>query len=117
MSSNTAIDTERELDRAIEELRGIAAVDLEKPRTMASGTKDRRPVTMQIPVQVNIVLGSADMSIHDVSALETGSTIHLDKRVHDPIDVVVNGIRIARGELTLLEADPSRFGFRITEIM
>lgn len=117
MSSNTAIDPERELDRAIEELRGIAAVDLDKPMTTATGAQSRRSVTMQIPVQVNIVLGSSDMSIHDVSALETGSTIQLDKRVDEPIDVVVNGIRIARGELTLLESDPSRIGFRITEIM
>ncbi|RWD60547.1 MAG: flagellar motor switch protein FliN, partial [Mesorhizobium sp.] len=32
-------------------------------------------------------------------------------------DVVVNGRRIARGEITVLEHDPSRFGIRLTEII
>ncbi|WP_292253342.1 FliM/FliN family flagellar motor switch protein, partial [Mesorhizobium sp.] len=35
----------------------------------------------------------------------------------EPVDVVVNGRRIARGEITVLESDPTRFGIRLTEII
>lgn len=117
MNSNTAIDTERELDRAIEELRGIAAVDPEKQKHNSVASQGKRSVTMQIPVQVNIILGSADMSVQELSALEAGSTIQLNKRIDEAIDVVVNGIKIARGEITLLENESNRLGFRITEIV
>jgi len=34
-----------------------------------------------------------------------------------PVDVVVNGQKIARGEITVLDNDPSRFGVKLTEII
>jgi flagellar motor switch protein FliN/FliY len=42
--------------------------------------------------------------------------VALNRRIGEPVDVVVNGRRIARGEITVLESDPSRFGIRLTEI-
>jgi flagellar motor switch protein FliN/FliY len=50
-------------------------------------------------------------------ALQKGSTVALNRRIGEPVDVVVNGRRIARGEITVLESDPSRFGIRLTEII
>ncbi len=41
----------------------------------------------------------------------------LNRRIGEPVDVVVNGRKIARGEITVLESDPSRFGIRLTEII
>ena len=49
--------------------------------------------------------------------LGRGSVVALDRKVGDPIDLVVNGRVIARGEVVLLEDGSSRFGISLTEIV
>ncbi len=114
-SAHAIADPEKELDRAIEELRGMSG--MEKSGANPGNSPSRRNVTMQIPVEVNVVLGSAEMSVAELAGLQSGSTIQLDRRVGEPVDVVVNGVKIAKGEITLLENESNRFGFRITEIL
>ena len=101
---------EEQLNRAIEELRGVLN-DEKAPPAPANAS-----IIMNIPVEVQIVLGSAEMPVSDLMALQKGSTVALDRRIGEPVDVVVNGRKIARGEITVLESDPSRFGIRLTEI-
>jgi flagellar motor switch protein FliN/FliY len=72
---------------------------------------------MNIAVDVQIVLGSAEMSVSELMTLQRGSTVALDRRIGEPVDVVVNGRRIACGEITVLENDPSRFGIKLTQII
>ena len=115
--ATSVMESERELNRAIEDLRGMAALDAGRAVPARSGIPLSTSVTMQIPVEVNIVLGSAEMSVAELAGLQAGSTIQLDRRVGEPVDVVVNGVKIARGEIVLLENEPSRFGFRITDIL
>lgn len=71
---------------------------------------------MNIPVEVQIVLGSTEMPVSELMALQKGSTVALNRRIGEAVDVVVNGRKIASGEITVLESDPSRFGIRLTEI-
>jgi flagellar motor switch protein FliN/FliY len=113
---------EEQLNRAIEELRGVlheeggaapAAVGLEA----VAGNIRNNGVIMNIPVDVQIVLGSAEMPVSELMALQKGSTVALNRRIGEPVDVMVNGRRIAKGEITVLEHDPSRFGIRLTEII
>lgn len=122
-------DDEEKLNRAIDELRGVlqedtrpgAAAAVSSPSGMHRGrpAEDQQPsgVIMNIPVDVQIVLGSTEMQVSDLMALRKGATVALDRRIGEPVDVVVNGRRIARGEITVLESDPSRFGIRLTEII
>lgn len=113
-------DDEEQLNKAIEELRGVLHEgDAQKGSagTAASaGLGGNRDIIMNIPVEVKIVLGSAEMPVSELMELQKGSTVSLDRRIGEPVDVVVNGRRIARGEITVLESDPSRFGIRLTEI-
>ncbi|WP_235679066.1 flagellar motor switch protein FliN [Aquibium microcysteis] len=74
-------------------------------------------VIMTIPVDVQIVLGSAEMQVSELMALKKGATVALDRRIGEPVDVVVNGRKVARGEITVLDSDPTRFGIRLTEII
>ncbi|WP_315925492.1 flagellar motor switch protein FliN [Mesorhizobium sp. SP-1A] len=109
---------EEQLDRAIEELRGVLKDEERRVDADARSMKSGNPgVIMNIPVDVQIVLGSAEMPVSELMALEKGSTVALDRRIGEPVDVVVNGRRIARGEITVMENDPSRFGIRLTEII
>jgi|SRR6516165_6474492 flagellar motor switch protein FliN/FliY len=72
---------------------------------------------LRIPVVVQVVLGSASMPVSNLLKLGRGAVIPLDHRVGEPVDVVVNGRVIARGEVVVVEDDNSRFGVSLTEIV
>ena len=74
-------------------------------------------LVMRIPVTVQAVLGQARMPIASLMKLGPGSVVPLDHRVGEPVDVVVNGRLVARGEVVLLEEDSERFGISLTEIV
>ncbi|TIU44314.1 MAG: flagellar motor switch protein FliN, partial [Mesorhizobium sp.] len=102
-----------QLDRAIEELRGVLREEEKRPDdAFQSGANSS--IIMTIPVDVQIILGSTEMPVSELMALQKGSTVALNRRIGEPVDVVVNGRRIARGEITVLESDPTRFGIRLT---
>ncbi len=123
--------SERELDMAINELKGETASQLGGPGkepTSGSGDEARAPATpmrretdnsviMSIPVSVDVVLGTTEMPVHQLMALKKGTTVTLDRRISEPVDVVVSGRRIARGEIVVLEDDPTRFGIKLTEVV
>ncbi|WP_374684894.1 flagellar motor switch protein FliN [Mesorhizobium sp. J428] len=128
-TAKTLTEGEDELTKAIEELRGVLK---EEPAAPAQPAAARPAATaaapgaapasnpniiMNIPVEVQIVLGGAEMPVSDLLALQKGSTVALNRRIGEPVDVVVNGRKIARGEITVLESDPSRFGVKLTEII
>lgn len=72
---------------------------------------------MDIPIDVQIVLGSSRMQVSGLMNLEEGAIIALDKKIGEPVDIMVNGRRIARGEITVLENDDTRFGVKLIEVM
>jgi flagellar motor switch protein FliN/FliY len=72
---------------------------------------------MRIPVSVQIVLGSATMPVSGLAKLGRGAVIPLDRRVGEPVDVVVNGRVVARGDVVVMEEGSSRFGIALTEVV
>jgi flagellar motor switch protein FliN/FliY len=72
---------------------------------------------MRIPVTVKVVLGSATMPVANLTKLGRGAIIALDRRVGEPVEVVVNGRVIARGEVVVVDEATSRFGISLTEIV
>ncbi|QOK80231.1 flagellar motor switch protein FliN [Brucella suis bv. 2] len=72
---------------------------------------------MGIPVDVQVVLGGTTMPVSSLMKLGLGAVITLDKQIGDPVDIVVNGRVIARGEVIVLEDDSPRFGVSLTEII
>jgi flagellar motor switch protein FliN/FliY len=109
---------DEQLNRAIEELRGVLGEEEKRPdAAMRAADGGNSGIIMNIPVDVQIVLGSTEMPVSELMALQKGSTVALNRRIGEPVDVVVNGRKIARGEITVLDSDPSRFGIRLTEII
>jgi flagellar motor switch protein FliN len=82
-----------------------------------SATHRSLETIMRIPVSVQVVLGSAKMPVSNLMKLGRGAVISLDHRVGEPVDVVVNGRIVARGEVVVIEDDNSRFGVSLTEIV
>src|ERR1044071_4439917 len=72
---------------------------------------------LRIPVHLQVVLGSATMPVANLMKLGRGAIVPLDHRVGEPVDVVVNGRIVARGEVVVVEEDNSRFGVSLTEIV
>lgn len=72
---------------------------------------------MRIPVTVKVVLGSAIMPVANLTKLGRGAVIPLDRKVGEPVEVVVNGRVVARGEVVVVDEATSRFGVSLTEIV
>jgi flagellar motor switch protein FliN/FliY len=72
---------------------------------------------LRIPVTVQVVLGSASMPVSNLLRLGRGAVIPLDHRVGEPVDIMVNGRVVARGEVVVVEDDNSRFGVSLTEVV
>ncbi len=94
---------------------------VQKPASMPAGESDSGGLRnldsiMRIPVVVQVVLGSAVMPVASLMKLGRGAIVALDHRIGEPVEVVVNGRLIARGEIVVLEEDNSRLGISLTEI-
>jgi flagellar motor switch protein FliN len=72
---------------------------------------------LRIPVTVQVVLGSAVMPVANLMKLGRGTVIPLDHHVGEPVDIVVNGRVVARGEVVVADEETSRFGVSLTELM
>jgi len=69
---------------------------------------------MDIPVEVSMEIGKAQMSIRDLLQLSQGSVVELDRLAGEPLDVLVNGTLIAHGEVVVVD---DRFGIRLTDVI
>ena len=69
---------------------------------------------LDVPLNVSVVLGRTKKSIKDILDLSTGSLIELDKLAEEPVEVLVNGKKIAYGEVVVVDEN---FGVRITSIV
>ena len=72
---------------------------------------------LNIPVKVQVVLGGTSMPVAALMKLGRGAIIPLDQRVGQPVDVVVNGHVVARGEMVVVDGDAARLGVTLTEIV
>ena len=72
---------------------------------------------MNIPVTVQVILGTTTMPVSNLMKMSRGAIVPLDNKVGEPIDIVVNGRVVARGELVVMDDDNTRFGVSLTEIV
>ena len=77
---------------------------------------DNSAMIAGLPVMMKVVLGSAKMPVATLAKLAKGSVVKLDKMVGDPVDILVNGHLIARGEVVVLNEASSRFGVVLTQV-
>lgn len=68
---------------------------------------------LDVTVTVTAELGRATLAIGDILKLGVGSVLELDRAVADPVDLLVQGVRLARGEVVVVD---DRFAIRIKEI-
>lgn len=76
--------------------------------------KENIDLIMDVPLQVTVELGKTRRSIKEILEFSPGTVIELDKVAGEPVDVLVNGKYVAKGEVVVLEES---FAVRITEII
>ena len=69
---------------------------------------------MDVPLEVTVELGRTSKSIQEILEFSPGTVIELNKIAGEPIDILVNGKYVAKGEVVVIEES---FGVRITEII
>ncbi len=98
-------------------LGGVRVSDAMATETADTAGPSNLEAILGIPVSVQVMLGGATMPVADLMRLARGAVIPLDHRVGEPVDIVVNGRVIARGEMVVLDEDGSRLGVSLTEIV
>lgn len=71
-------------------------------------------LVMGVDMNVTVEIGRTKKQVKEILALRQGSIVELDKQAGDPVDIIVNGKLIARGDVVVIDEN---FGVRITEIV
>jgi flagellar motor switch protein FliN/FliY len=82
--------------------------------TVAPSDNSGLEILLDIPLEISVELGRVKMLVRDVIELGTGSIVEIEKAAGEPVDVMVNGRLVARGEVVVIE---DNFGVRVTEIL
>ena len=84
------------------------------PDIVAANQRENIGLIMDVPLEVTVDLGRARKSIQDILEFSPGTIIELDKIAGEPVDVLVNGKLVAKGEVVVIEES---FGVRVTDII
>lgn len=104
-SDSVRSDVEGAADFAFSSL-GNSKIDPKRRRELES--------LQDVELDLRIELGRTELLIEDVVSLKAGSVVPLDKLAGDPVDIVVNGRLVARGEVLVLN---DNFCIRVAEIL
>ncbi|WP_268905679.1 flagellar motor switch phosphatase FliY [Clostridium sp. HV4-5-A1G] len=86
---------------------------LGKPKTVENVPRNI-DLILDVPLEISVVLGRTKKNIKDILNLGTGSLVELDKLAEEPVEILVNGKKIAYGEVVVVDEN---FGVRITGIV
>lgn len=76
--------------------------------------KENLQLLMDVPLQISVEIGSTKKKIKDILEFSQGTIIELERQAGAPVDVMVNGNLIARGDVVVID---DNFAVRITEIV
>ncbi len=88
--------------------------DLPGGKPGAAGVDVGLELILDVPVTVTLELGRTTLTVRDLLQLNQGSVVEFDRRVGEPLDLLVNGTLLAHGELVVID---DGFGIRLTEVM
>jgi flagellar motor switch protein FliN len=100
--------------RRVEEGRPVTFAPMQPTpvRTAAPG-RANLDLVHDVPLEISAVLGQTELSLREVVSMTTGSVFELDKLSTEPIDLYVNNILIARGEVVVVD---DKFAVKISEL-
>ena len=69
---------------------------------------------LDVMVTLSLEVGRVQMPVRELLQLAPGAIVELNRLATEPLDVLVNGVRIARGELVVVD---DKFGIRLTDVV
>lgn len=80
----------------------------------APGQRRTLDMLSSIPLHITVQLGETQLRLKELLALGPGAVIELDRPAGEPIDLLVNGVPVGRGDVVVVD---EQFGLRITDIV
>ena len=102
---------------SIQQRSHVTRVDLPEHHDEPAEEAGDRPVLElleDVEVSVDIRLGRSTMTIKSLMALQAGGIVALDRAIGEPVDVLLNGKPIARGEIVAIDG---HFGVRVLDVV
>lgn len=81
---------------------------------LSGSQKDNLQLLMDVPLRISVELGSAKRKVKDILEFTQGTIIELERQAGAPVDIIVNGNLIAKGDVVVID---DNFAVRITEII
>ena len=100
----------------------VAGITKQEPESLTQDIKEE-PVSIQsssldlildVPLEITVELGRTNKAIKEILEISPGTIVELDKMAGEPVDILVNGKLVAKGEVVVIDEN---FGVRITEII
>ena len=88
--------------------------DLGPKNSAAPGQEMNLNLILDVSVTLALEVGRTRMPVRDLLQLAPGAIVELDRLASEPLDVLVNGVRIARGEVVVVN---EKFGIRLTDVV
>lgn len=108
------VDNVTEAEQTVEVYNKPVPPELNPTREESTPSELNLDMIRSVPVNLSIEIGQTSISIGELLALAPGAVVELDRRVGEPLDVLVNGSLIARGEIVVVR---DYFGIRFTDIV
>ena len=96
------------------DVQGAESNSLEDDLAAAAPGVKNIDVLMDIDMKVTVELGRAQMKIRDIMSLSPGSVVELGRSPAEPVDILVNGVLLARGEVVIVD---EQFSVRINKLL
>jgi flagellar motor switch protein FliN/FliY len=88
--------------------------DLGPNAAAGAGQEVNLDLILDVAVTLALEVGRARMPVRELLQLAPGAIVELDRLASEPLDVLVNGVRIARGEVVVIN---EKFGIRLTDVV
>jgi flagellar motor switch protein FliN/FliY len=94
----------------------MAAVSGKAAKSSAKAIADQVNLNLVMDVELNVTLrfGQRQLTLREVLDLTTGSVVELDRQVEEPVELLLDGVVIARGEAVVVDGN---YGLRVTEVL
>lgn len=107
----------KDIEKAIDQATEAVAVQAGKLSKIEGGQPGGEAMGMEgllgVPVKVSVEVGRAKMTLAELVKLSPGSVVELDRDAHQPVDILVGGKLVARGEVVTIG---DKYGVRVTSV-
>lgn len=113
-STPASTASQQETRPTVSEVTNVQKAQFAPLEDVSSGGKQNINLILDVPLQISVVLGTATKSIKEILELSNGSLVELDKLTEEPVEILVNGKKVALGEVVVID---EHFGVRIVSIV